>query len=260
MPEEKKIKQKRDWVYIILFALFCPISICALIASSSKIRIDELVYSEAHLLTIIGVLVTVVGLVITVYFIVLAISASRLQKEIEETQRQYYVLDKQKNQLGEDLDSLAARKGNLKTEIDSLVTDKENLTTQVSDIRNDLEQQKTCLNGFTNSLEQARNIMQDYSKFIYDDLDVQLAFAAKLKSETLRDALTIKRARLAYKYPLLDTSTRIKLLLELGNIGQQEDANYIQKDIIDNAKENEEIKAIARVVLNGLKEKLGITQ
>ena len=259
MEERGKIK-KRDWVYVTLFALFCPISIWALIASLSKVQSDELVYSEAHLLTIVGILVTVVGLVITVYFIVLAISANTTKKEIEEAQKKYDELDRQKDTLETKLNDLVTKGNVFEEKIKSLVVEKEELTNQVSNIQNNLEQQKTYLNEFANSIEQARNVMRDYSIFIYDDLDVLLAFAAKLKSETLRDALTKKRARLAYKYPLLDISTRIKLLLELGNIGQQEDVANIQQNIIDNEKETEEIKSIARIVLDELTKKIGISQ
>jgi len=271
MVEKRRFK-KRDWVYIILFLLLFPISICALIVSLSEVRIDEMVYSKAHLLTIISVLVTVVGLVITVYFVVLAISAHRVQKEIEETQKKYYDLDKQKgyletelrsfdekkNTFRADLDALIAQAKTVKEEIDSLCTQKKELTNQVSDIQNILKQQKIDSNGLVNSLEQTKNNMENYSKNRYDDLNIQLALAAQSKSKSLRDNLTKKRARLAYD-SLLDIPTRIKLLLELSDIGQEEDVDRIQNSIVDNEKERNEIKDIAKLALKGLKEKLRIT-
>jgi fumarate reductase subunit D len=94
--------KKRDYIYIALHALFCPIVILTLILALAKTPIDNLIFSTDHLLTVTGIIISTVGLVFTVYFVVLAVSARKIQKEIEDTQTKYESLEINKQNLLKD--------------------------------------------------------------------------------------------------------------------------------------------------------------
>jgi hypothetical protein len=107
-------------------------------------------------------------------------------------------------------------------------------------------------------------ILKDYAQSLYDGFEIQIGLKTTSRSRTngksdiLLQSLYINKARLSYKYPMLDVSLREALLNELGSIGEIQDVIPIQ-NIIDNENEPEEIKKIARKVLEELKKRLGIS-
>jgi septal ring factor EnvC (AmiA/AmiB activator) len=135
MEEKKEKLKKREYLYIILFALFCPISIWSLVSSLANVKIDKFVYSEGHFLTIIGIIVSTVGLAITVYFIVLAVSANKIQKEIEGTQKEYDELEKKIKKIQEEYSKLENKIKDTQDKYGELEKNQNNLETK---IRNDL--------------------------------------------------------------------------------------------------------------------------
>ena len=116
------------------------------------------------------------------------------------------------------------------------------------------------------NVKQAENFIRDYAKEVYNEVDEQISldeYYYKMlpkEDEMLdkivkrRELLRLKRARLSYRYPVLDFDLRKKLLLELANIGTFEDIVEIRK-LVEDEHENTEIKKIANTVLNLLIEK-----
>lgn len=96
-----------------------------------------------------------------------------------------------------------------------------------------------------------------YCDFLYEELNEQIAFCNKdtiSKKDRIdrRKRLRIKEARMCYQFPLLDTQKRLKLLQELGYLGESEDIPYIEELLHE---EDEEIVKLAKIVLVKLKKK-----
>lgn len=133
-------------------------------------------------------------------------------------------------------------------------------------IYRDIKSTKETLTKDTIAFQKRQNeydrILKDYAQSLYDGFEAQIGLASssgRTTNTSLLKELQIKRARLSYKYPMLDDLKRIKLLLELGNIGEIQDIIPIQF-IIENEDEPEEINKIAKKVLEELKIKLGIVK
>ena len=97
-----------------------------------------------------------------------------------------------------------------------------------------------------------------YCDFLYEELNEQIAFCNKdtiSKKDRIdrRKRLRIKEARMCYQFPLLDKEKRLKLLSELGSLGESEDISYVE-DLINQEKDNEIIE-LAKEVLIKLREK-----
>jgi chromosome segregation ATPase len=249
--------KKRDYIYIALHALFCPIVILTLILALAKTPINNLIFSTDHLLTVTGIIVSTVGLVFTVYFVVLAVSARKIQKEIEDTQQKYEVLENKKQNIQDDFNELNRSKDKIQSDFTKLNAEKDNLQFDLNKLKQHTEESDKQITELKTKIEKTETILLSYAETLYDELDIQIALAEKLKSIELRNTLKIRRARLSYRYPMLDVETRIKLLLELGHVGNNDDIKFIE-NIIESANELQEIKTIAKIVLEELKKRLGI--
>ena len=110
---------------------------------------------------------------------------------------------------------------------------------------------------YNKKLEDYDKVSKDFAQSLLDGLDAQIGLASNTNNTSLKKELQIKRARLFYMYPMLIVSERIKLLLELGNVGEVQDILPVLK-AIENENEPNVIKQIAKIVLEELKKRLGI--
>jgi uncharacterized integral membrane protein len=127
-------------------------------------------------------------------------------------------------------------------------------------IRSAKEQLQKDIEDFQNRKKEYNKILVDYAQSLSDSLEIQIGLASSssgTNNTSLLECLTIKRARLSYKYPMLGVLERVKLLINLGNVGELQDIIPIQ-GIIDNEREPEEIRKVAQKVLEELKKKCGI--
>ena len=113
---------------------------------------------------------------------------------------------------------------------------------------------------FQNRKKEYNKILEDFAQSLLDGLDTQIGLASSPRSNSntsLLKNLPIKRARLSYQYPMLNMCDRIRLLTDLGSIGEIQDIIPVQ-NIIENENEPETIKTVAKEVMKRLKERLGI--
>lgn len=121
-------------------------------------------------------------------------------------------------------------------------------------IKNDLKKE---LDAFRRKRTDYETVWKDLGQPLYELLDAQIALAASSsrKSKSLLYRLYLERARFSYKYPLLDMNLRKKLFADLSYYGNLEDIAPVQ-GIIDNDAEPDEIKNLAREVLNAIKNRM----
>ena len=236
----KKTLKKREYIYIALFALFCPIAILAFVSSVVHIEIKELVFSAGHLLSIVGIIVSTVGLIFTVYFVVLAVSAREIRLGIDKAQDKFDKLNEQKELLESKIEVLDETKNNIQTDLNSLASE--------------IEKLNKSTNEYENSKKELEKLLNDYAQSLYDSLEYQISFAELSdKSQKLRNDLYLAQARL-YRYPALDKEIRKKLLRLLAEIGEKEDIDSVKR-LIFNSNEDEEIKEYALLAFNELNKK-----
>lgn len=233
--------KKREYLYIALLLIFCPFSLLAFVLSIADIDVSKLIFSEGHLLSVIGIIVSTVGLAFTVYFVVLAISARKMQDEIEKTQYKYNELEKEKQHLVDNLNQLSLTKNEIKTEFDKINVE----TQKLSEYLYEIKKQK----------KDVETLLKDYAQSLFDSLEIQITLAELSKSLSLRNDLALAQARLSYSYPMLDRNTRITLLHKLANIGEVKDINNIEM-IIYNPDEGNEIKENAKLVVEEMRKRL----
>lgn len=235
--------KKREYIYITLFALFCPLTILAFISAVAHIEIDKLIFSEGHLLSLVGIIVSTVGLIFTVYFVVLAVSARKIQIDIDNAQDRCNELNNQKEQL--------------KSEFIKLDGIREKNQTDLSEITKQVEILNKSTNEYKSSKKELENLLRDYAQSLFDGLETQIALAELSKSVKLRNMLMLEQARLSYRYPKLDKQIRLTLLLRLADIGEVKDIYNIEM-ITYNPDDDNEIKKCAETVLDNLKKKFEI--
>lgn len=265
--------KKREYIYIAVLALFCPIALLAFIYSVADIDIKQLGFSEGHLLSVVGIIVSTVGLIFTVYFVVLAVSARKIQFDIDDTLNKYNELKIQKQEIKEELHRLNIGKDKVGNEIkdeferlnrakDKVKNDIENLNETKEKIRTELNDLRSPINNYLSEIKNRKKeldyLLSDYAQSLYESLEVQIGLASSSgKNPSLIKLLTLKRARLSYKYPMLKTSERLKLFGDLGNVGEPLDIVPVQ-NIINNESEPEEIKKVAFEVVERLNKKWSI--
>jgi len=286
---ENKLK-KRDYIYIALLAIIGILAICAFIFSFAPIDVKKLIYSEDHLLTIIGIIVSTVGVVLTVYFVVLAFSARKIQLEIygikkdfndidnqkgiiqigyaelestkNKIQSQYETLESEKKSIQSQYETLESEKKSIQSEYETLVKEKMNIQSEFEALEKENTDIQSCLKDLKLQLKfmQTQNIFyEDFAQSMLDGLESQMELAIFSKDSLKLRELLIKRARLSYKYPILNVKERIRLLLELGNIGEEQDIIPVQ-NIIKDEDEQGTIKAVAIDVSKALNERFGISK
>ena len=116
------------------------------------------------------------------------------------------------------------------------------------------------ITDFQNRKKEYDKILKDFAQSLSEGLEVQIGLASssgRTNNPSLIQSLRLKRARLSYEYPMLEVLERIKLLIDLGNVGEIKDILPVQ-NIIDNPNEQKEIKIVAQKILEELKRKCGI--
>ena len=96
-------------------------------------------------------------------------------------------------------------------------------------------------------------LLKSYTSSLDTGLEMIIVLSEKTpKSERYQDAMELEQARLSYLIPMSDKERQKALLRKLADIGKFEDIFWIQKYIADNPDESEEMKELAKVVLERL--------
>ena len=246
--------KKREHIYIAFLAVFGLLAILSFASSIVKIKIDELIFSESHLLSIVGIIVSTVGLICTVYFVVLTISTHKIKEEIANVQNKCNEINDQKEKLSLDIYKLGEQKETLSSDIGELNKTKDEIQKALGGL-----QLQIC--ELNKSTDEYKNNQRDYAQYLYDGLDAQIAFAEQLstssksKSTKIRNNLVRTQAKMSYQFPMLDKEIRLKLLRELASLGDANDMLALN-NIICNPNEDIDIKNTSKCVLEELKNNL----
>ena len=215
-------------VYGILGLLFILV-LLALFFAVPDIKCESLSFSLDKVATLLGIIISAVGLVITVFFVILATEAYFHVKKTRESLEDF---QRKKSQFDDQLDDLLQRHSESKKDLDDFHKKKSQFDIQSNDL------------------------LQRNSESLCENLEALIALADLSRSKKLRNKLVLEQARLSYRYPMRDKDVRLALLKKIEAIGEEEDIFNIQKNIIDNSDEDEEIKDCARTVLQELKQRL----
>lgn len=228
MDRASKKRFDRHRIYIILSFL---LGIIALIYAISDIYGISLVFSLEKMSTLLGVIISLLGLFVTAYFVILATDAYAHIKDIENAKNEAL---QTKSKIEEDLHNITLSKEEIEKDAKAI----------------NLQIQKT------------EETIKIYSGMLYEDLGERIALEGRGTTATTdknkirrRNALKLRQARLCYIFPMLDTDIREKLLLQLGDIGEEQDIFPIER-IAEDENGNEHLKEIAKTVLAALREKL----
>ena len=230
MDEASKKRFDRHLLYIILSFI---LGIIALTYALSDIDCKTLVFSLDKMSTLLGVFISILGLFVTAYFVILAIDAYAHIKDIERTKND--VLQKA-----------------------------ELLTQQCQVAQQAKEKIQKDAAAINLQIQKTEETIKMYSEMLYEDLGERIALEGRgttvipdKNRMRRRNALKLRQARLCYIFPMLDINIREKLLLLLGDIGEEQDI-YPIKQIIENEKEDKYLKEIAKTVVDALEKKLKI--
>jgi len=127
-------------------------------------------------------------------------------------------------------------------------------------IKSAKEKLQKDITDFQNRKKEHDIILRDFAQSLSEGLEVQIGLASssgRTSNPSLIMHLRLKRARLSYEYPMLELLERIKLLIDLGNVGEIKDILPVQ-NIVNDKNEPEEIKKVALKVVEELKIKCGI--
>lgn len=214
------------WIYGGAILLLFILVIIALTLANVHIEYDNIVFSFEKVGNILGIIISVFGLLVTSYFVVLAIDAYSHIKEIR----------------------------NCKNLLESLIKEWQK---QAEETNNKMDVNDKKARKLIGQITESIN---NYSDFIYNDLAEQIALEGQkniTKTDKLkrRNSLFIRQSRLSYLFPMLENSVREKLLLQLGDIGEEEDLEAIRK-ITQDENEPKRLRDIAELVYDQLKRKL----
>ncbi|MDR1340284.1 MAG: hypothetical protein LBK58_09570 [Prevotellaceae bacterium] len=248
-------ERKTHLIFGTLIGVLFILVILALIFALADVNYDSLQFSLEKMGTLMGIFVSIFSLIITVFFAVISVSARNIQLSIDAANNKYIELEQKIQKIADDYEQFNITVRQSQEKIKQINEAKEK-------IENDLNKIKLPIENYLTELENRKKeldtFLYDYAQSLYDGFEVQIGLASSSgTSVSLLKDLYIKRARLSYKYPMLDVFLRKTLLNELGGSGGIQDVIPIQ-NIIDNENEPEEIKKIARKVLEELKKRLGI--
>ena len=233
-------------IYGCLFVVLFFLVVLALMSSSEKLGCDPLsVLSMDKAGNLMGIFVSTFGLVVTVYFVVLTFKARETQKEIETVRGDNESLKK-------DVEDLKKEKAQLQGVFTNLQSDNKDFESTLNTTRQSAKKTEIDIKKLDEKLEHTKILLPDYSEFLYEIIDVLIATAESNKALERRNVLKLMKARLSYRFPMLETQTRIILLLELAAIGEKQDIRPLEA-IIQSENEPDSIKEIAKISLGELK-------
>lgn len=200
---------------IKLYLVFITILIVlSLIFSLADIEISSLKFSIDSIFNFLGVIVSSFALAIGAYFALLAVSAYSHIRNIQTVEEKINLLFKEISLNKEDI--------------------------------------KLCINDFAATLYQEIDEQLSLDEYLYKLLPKDTQNTKNI--EQRRAELRLKRARLCYNYPMLNSDLRKKLILELAAIGDIDDIKPLKK-ICDSSTENEIIKKNSQSVITILSSK-----
>jgi len=126
----------------------------------------------------------------------------------------------------------------------------------IREIRKSAEDAKNMLDVFQRKIKRFDTLSNSYAHSLDTGLEMTITLAEIApKSEKYRDVMVLEQTRLCYRFPMLDKERQKALLRNLAEIGEFEDIFGVQQYITDNPDEDEEIKELAKAVLEILMEK-----
>jgi len=112
------------------------------------------------------------------------------------------------------------------------------------------------LDDFQRKIKRFDILSKSYARSLDTGLEMTIALAEKMqKSEKYRNAMELEQARLSFRIPMPDKERQKALLRKLAEIGEFEDIFGVQQYITDYPDEDEEIKELAKAVLEILMKK-----
>ena len=112
------------------------------------------------------------------------------------------------------------------------------------------------LDIFQRKIKRFNTLSKSYAHSLDTGLEMTIALAEITpKSEKYRDVMVLEQARLCYRFPMPDKERQKTLLRKLAEVGEFEDIFELQNYITDNPDEDEEIKELAKAVLEILMKK-----
>jgi hypothetical protein len=233
----------------ILFVILFIISGTALYLSFVHIDYSFFNITLKEVGNLLGIFVSTIGIIITAYFVILAIDAYSKVRKIDDARNEALTSKNETISIKEEVTLI-------KEEITSVEINAEhNLNELKKNVKNTTEtidKNKKVISEQKNQVEQ---LLKNYAETLYEEIDEQIEISLIDKAKERENALRIRRARLSYRFPMLDEEIRIKLLNELASIGEKYDIIHIQK-IIQDREETRKIRDIAKRVLEVLKKRL----
>jgi len=112
------------------------------------------------------------------------------------------------------------------------------------------------LDDFQRKIKRFNTLSKSYAHSLDTGLEMTITLAEITpKSEKYRDVMVLEQARLCYRFPMPDKERQKTLLRKLAEVGEFEDIFELQNYITDNPDEDEEIKELAKAVLEILMKK-----
>jgi hypothetical protein len=196
------------------------ISILALVLSFADIDTNKLEFSTNSFLTVTGAIMSAMGFVLGIYFALLAVKAYGDIKKIEDQV----------------------------IKIEMLAQKAETVNNSINSI----------LNSHTNHFITTIEYQMDLDATLMNALDKNKSADLRQiqRFEKRREELTRIRARMSYEFIYLEINKRKQYLTELGGLGNEEDLPCLS-DILTSENEGEEIKAITKIVIQNIKQRIG---
>lgn len=127
---------------------------------------------------------------------------------------------------------------------------------KINTLKNDIDQIEKRTSDISESTKKTSLVYSELLFLLFDSIkDVYLINATNENRKEIKSKryhLQQSLDRMCYQFPILDKETRLKLLRELGDLGEAKDIPYIEELLNERDKE---ISDLAKIVLDKLKNK-----
>lgn len=255
--ESQEMMNKKDIIYIVayIFVFLLLIDIFGILST-----VENFYFTSNQVSNLLGIIISCVSIVITAYFVWLAIDAFRKIKEIDEAKAKADELIQT---------AMSAKMIVSKAEVNAkklsgLIEMAKSKIRKLENYSKDIKLTKTKVEGIeetiSNNYKKNKKLLEDASREIGEILisfnESAVVHAEHEKDKNLKESSLRRLYRLSYKYPyLLDEETRIIYIRNLASYGEESDIKQLEK-ICNSDTEDENIRDIAKIVLEELRNKL----
>lgn len=160
------------------------------------------------------------------------------------------------------LSSLQEKEINANTLTQGLITQSTLSQSLLSSLQEKENQISRLTENWNVKYEITDNFLKYFTLSIYEEMNEKLIIADWCIENGVhgvdnRNELWLRRAQLAYRFPMLDEVIREKSLIELAALGSVEDIPPLHS-IIENSEESDRIKDIAQIAINDIEERRSI--